>query len=85
MQSIITKYLGATNYKPGRVKARQSGGPATVTLSYDHALDADDNHKAAAGALALKLGWSGAFIEGSLSNSENVYVFATGDALTVRA
>lgn len=74
MQSIITKYLPATNYRGARIKARQSGGPNHITLSYDHRLDADSNHMAAAKALTVKLSWPGVWAEGSLGNSGNVYV-----------
>lgn len=52
MQAIITKYLGPTNSRGSRIKATAWVG--SVTVSYDHALDSVDNHRAAAMALADK-------------------------------
>ena len=37
MIAIQTKYLGATNYRPSRIKAFTCNGPS-CTISYDHAL-----------------------------------------------
>lgn len=51
-QAIETRYLGPTNTRPGRIKATAWAGSATV--EYDHALNAEDNHRAAAMALAAK-------------------------------
>lgn len=63
LQSIETKYFGASNAKPSRMVARASGG-ARLVVSYDHELDAAGNHVAAARALAEKLGWNGNFVGG---------------------
>jgi hypothetical protein len=69
-QAITTKYLGPTNSRGSRVKATASAG--SVTLSWDHALDSDENHRAAALALAAKFGWDGEWIGGGL---EHGYAF----------
>ena len=61
-QAIETKYLGPTNIKGGRIKAAAAAG--SITIGYDHALNADANHKAAADALIAKLGWTGTFAQG---------------------
>ena len=79
MQAIVTKFLGATDYRGSRVKAKCQGG--TLTLSWDHALNAEENHRAAARALRRKMGWDTnkypAMCEGALPNGTgNVYVFA---------
>lgn len=55
MQAIITKYLGATDFRGARVKATCQVG--SITLSWDYALNFEQNHDAAARALANKLGW----------------------------
>jgi hypothetical protein len=55
MQTILTKYIGPSNVKGSRVKAWNSGKAASVVLSWDHSLNSEDNHKAAAQALAEKL------------------------------
>jgi len=57
-QAITTKYLGATDHRGSRIKAT-SGSGHSLTLSWDHALNSDENHIAAARALAAKLKWSG--------------------------
>lgn len=55
-KSIITRYHGATNYRPSRISA-SAEGVGRVYLAYDYALNAADNHAAAARALADKYGW----------------------------
>lgn len=55
MQAIVTKYLGATDRLPSRVKATAQVG--SVTVNWDYAKDIDGNHYAAALALAHKFGW----------------------------
>lgn len=73
-QAIETKYLGPTNYRGARIKASAQAG--SVTISYDHALDVDDNHMRAAQALARKFGWFGVvFGGGNAKGTGNVYVF----------
>lgn len=79
LQAIRTRYLGPTNYKPGRIVASAPAGK--VTLEYDHALrNADANHRRAAEALAERYGWTGErygpLVAGGLDNKGNVYVFA---------
>jgi len=79
MQAIVTKFFGPTNSRGSRVKAKCQAG--SVTLSWDHALNLDGNHDAAAQALASKLGWDrkeyyGKMVSGSLPDGTgNVYVF----------
>ena len=55
MQAIITKYLPATETKGSRFKATAEAG--SVVVPYDHALDTEGNHIAAAKALCKKMGW----------------------------
>lgn len=56
LQAIVTKYHGPTNYKGSRISARAEAG--RVIVSYDYALNVDENHKSAAQALAERLGWT---------------------------
>ena len=56
MQAIRTRYYGPTNTRGSRITASCEAG--RLTVPYDHALDLDDNHKAAADALTAKLGWT---------------------------
>lgn len=56
LQAIVTKYHGPTNYRGSRISAKAEAG--RVSLPYDHALDAGDNHKKAAQALADRYGWT---------------------------
>jgi hypothetical protein len=72
-QAIITRYMGPTNHRSSRVKATASAG--SVTVCWDHALGVDENHAAAAKALADKYGWGGVWVAGGLPNEAgNVYV-----------
>lgn len=74
MQAIETKYIGATNHKPSRIKATCTAG--SVTVSYDHSLNIDGNHKAAAAELREKLGWiDGDMATGQLANGNFAHVF----------
>jgi hypothetical protein len=56
LQAIVTRYHGPTNHKGARVSARAEAG--RVVLPWDYALNTDDNHKAAAQALADRMGWT---------------------------
>lgn len=56
MQAIETKFFGPTNFKGSRIKAECAAG--SVTVGYDHALNLEENHIAAAKALVAKLDWS---------------------------
>lgn len=72
-QAIITKFLGPTNSRGSRVKAKCYAG--SITISWDDAKDVDDNHLAAAEALCKKFGWEWKLVAGGLpDNSGNVYV-----------
>lgn len=84
MQVIYTYYLGPTDTKGGRVKARIASKGASVTLGWDHSLSIGENHKAAAIAVAASLGWAGEWIGGDAGdNGGYVYVnAASGDRFT---
>lgn len=51
MKGILTKYIGPTNTKPGRVKAVIEGSKETVTITWDHGLGVRENHERAARTL----------------------------------
>jgi hypothetical protein len=55
-QAIVTKYLGPSSTRPGRIKATAWGG--SVTVEYSHECDSEMNHVLAAQALCRKLGWT---------------------------
>jgi hypothetical protein len=76
-QAIETKYLGPTNFRGERIKARAWAG--SVTVPYDSALNADANHRAAADALRAKYGWEGTFAQGgNAAGSGYVFVNVEG-------
>lgn len=77
LQAIVTKYLGPSNVRGSRIKASAAAG--SVTVSYNHALNSEDNHLAAAETLARKYGWldnhGAALHAGGMPDSRgNVYV-----------
>ena len=71
-QAIVTKYLGPTNTKGGRVKAQAEAG--SITLHWDPALNPNANHWLAMKALAEKLGWHGEWQGGFLPDGSYVFV-----------
>lgn len=77
MQAIQTKYHGPSNVRGSRIIARASAG--SVIVGYDHRLDIEENHKAAAHALAVKLDWLsdayGSLVCGSLPDGSYAHVF----------
>ena len=75
MQTISTKYLGATNSKPSRIIAKTSSGKR-ISLSFDHALNENQNHMRAAQELMTRLQWSGRMIGG---HTKEGMVFVVSD------
>jgi hypothetical protein len=72
-QAIETKFIRATNVTGGRIKATAWGG--SVTVGYNHALDSQGNHKAAADALIAKMGWNGTYAQGGNAKGDGGYYF----------
>ena len=83
MQTITTKYLSPTDCKVSRFKATHTGGVESVTISRNYAVEAEDNHREVAQALAKKLNWQGSYIGGHTKdgmiwvNSKPLYKFNT--------
>ncbi len=67
MQTIETKYYGATTHKGARIKAWTSGG-FVKWFSYNHELNAANNHCAAAKAIKDELEWRGKMHGGHTKN-----------------
>lgn len=67
MQAIVTKYLGPTDHRGARIKARWDGG--FILVPWDHALDVYGNHRMAAHTLQKKLQWDGWYEGGLLPGS----------------
>lgn len=73
MQAIETSYWGPTETRGSRIRASCEGG--SLYVSYDHALDPEENHYAAATALCNKLGWDAArFFGGHLASGQWAFV-----------
>lgn len=75
-QAITTTYKGPTDHRGARIIARADAG--SITVPYDHALDALENHTAAAEALAQKLKWDGVWCGGG-TRAGYVYVLMPDD------
>jgi hypothetical protein len=71
-QAIVTRYIPATNTKPSRVKATADAG--SVMLSWNCALNIENNHAFVAKALAEKFGWRGAWYQGGMPGSGFAFV-----------
>lgn len=75
MQAIQTRYFGPTNVRGSRIKATASAG--SITVGYDHALNSEKNHEAAAIALIAKMEWQDVVDTlngGQLKNGDWVWV-----------
>lgn len=75
-QAIVTKYIGPSNTKGSRIKA--TAAPGSITLHLDHSLNSEQNHAAAALALATKYKWRGTWYGGGMPNYSG-YVFVSTD------
>jgi hypothetical protein len=76
--AIFTKYLGPTNYRPGRIKARaKSGGKLSVTISYPHELSQSEAHASAAVALCERMKWNPVSLHQGYAPGDG-YVFVMG-------
>jgi len=85
MDAIETRFLGATNTRSSRIKASTLGNyGASITLSYDHALNSWDNHRAAAEALIAKLGWTDTSFYGGETAHGTVWVADIGSRRFIR-
>ena len=73
LQAIETRYLSPTNVRGARVKA--TAGAGSVTLGWDHALNPDENHAAAARALCARFDWKGTLATGQLATGHRAHVF----------
>jgi hypothetical protein len=71
-QAIVTRYHGPGNVRGSRVKATAQAG--SITLDWDDALGSDENHMAAAKALADKFKWRGWWHTGGLPDGSQVHV-----------
>jgi len=59
MQAIRTRYHGPTNVRGSRIIASCEAG--RVIMDYNHALNLEGNHAAAARMLLDKFGWKGVY------------------------
>lgn len=74
MVAITTKYLGATDFKSSRIKAKAD--KFSLTIPYDHSFaQSDGPFRKAAEALRDKMEWSGELISGCLPDGNYVFVF----------
>lgn len=78
MQAIRTTYKGPSSTQNSRFFAKCAAG--SITVPYDHELDAQGNHEAACKALCVKLGWTDEngytnTVSGGLDDGSFVHVF----------
>jgi hypothetical protein len=78
MQAINTKSFGPGNVRGSRVKASAQAG--SIFVGWDHALNYERNHAAAAQALATKFGWHGPWIGGGMPNGGGMVWVQAADA-----
>ncbi len=73
-QAITTKYFPMIGVKGSRVKATAQAG--SLTLSWDNALNVEENHAAVAKAFADKMGWRGNWHMGAIAYGGYCFVCA---------
>jgi 6-phosphogluconolactonase (cycloisomerase 2 family) len=77
LQAITTRFIGPTNSKGSRFSATCRAG--RVIVPRDYALNANDNHIAAANALRKKLGWMDIDMQSGMNHKhEGVHVLCSG-------
>lgn len=65
MKAITTKYHGPGNVRGSRFIASDEDGNRVI-VSYDYALNSEQNHARAAEALCRKMGWVGTMMGGGI-------------------
>jgi hypothetical protein len=81
VQAITTKYIGPSNVRGSRIKAKAAAG--SITIGRDDSLNIEQNHAKAAEALARKFGWHGNYFQGGSPN-EDGYCFVCVDGIETR-
>jgi len=81
-QAITVKYLGATDYKPSRLKAISASG-ISITRAYDGDYSIDNDMANIAHELATKLEWFGEWRGGTLEDGKMVWVLDTENYFVV--
>lgn len=77
METIITKYLGPTNFRGARIIATSETGKR-ITREYNYGMGTVRNHSVVAAELARKLGMTGELLAGS-TKTGYVFVSPVGD------
>lgn len=70
--AILTQYLKPTEILGSAILAQSCGG--TITVPYDHELNLELNHRAAAMMLATNLGWEFRLVGGELPGAAYCFV-----------
>jgi hypothetical protein len=86
MQSIRTRYMGPTNFKGSRIQAKCEA--KTIYVSYNHALNVEENHRAACRALVHAMKWDTleyADLVGGEFNGDTFWVFDDKRLKAIRA
>jgi len=83
-QAIKTSFVRPNNYRGARITAKCAA--KKITVPYNHALNCDENHAAAANQLVQLLGWTpengnyGQFVGGCYDND---YYFVQSKLVTL--
>ena len=78
-QAITTKFHGPTDSRGARITARASA--CRITAPWAYSLNTQQNHAAAAKALAEKLDWSGVWVSGGLPDESGDVFVAVADRM----
>ena len=83
MKAIVTKYIGPSNTRGSRIKARAEG-VKPLTIPYPHELSGTAVHAAAALALCRRMGWAGTLVSGGMPDlSGEVFCFLDSEQFDI--
>ncbi len=78
-RAIRTHFAAPTNTRGSRIIGDAGDRASRVVLNWDHALNSDQNHAAAAVAVTEKMGWTGEYytpLVGGAYGSDTFWVFS---------
>lgn len=80
-QTIQTKYVGPTNFKGSRIKARTSSG-ISIIRNYNCGLNIDENHAKVARELQEKMKWHADLVGGQNADGSYTWIMVGAKVAT---
>lgn len=71
---IVCRYHGPTNSRGSRISVGRAAGPGRIYVSWDHALNVEENYVAAVREYVERMDWDGVWCVGLIDNGGAVAV-----------